>query len=61
MVLALLVGILVGLVMVLARNLWGYAYSSEEEVVEYIARMMPILAVAFVFDDLQGVLSGKYT
>ncbi|PAN37383.1 hypothetical protein GQ55_7G081500 [Panicum hallii var. hallii] len=58
MVLALLVGILVGLVMVLARNLWGYAYSSEEEVVEYIARMMPILAVAFVFDDLQGVLSG---
>jgi hypothetical protein len=29
--------------------------------VEYIARMMPILAVAFVFDDLQGVLSGKYT
>ncbi|XP_062225412.1 protein DETOXIFICATION 16-like [Phragmites australis] len=58
MVLALVVGIVIGLVMILVRNLWGYAYSNEEEVVEYIARMMPILAVSFVFDDLQCVLSG---
>lgn len=59
MVVALFVGVFIGLAMVLARNLWGYAYSNEEQVVAYIARMMPILAVAFVFDDLQCVLSGK--
>lgn len=59
MVLGLVMGISIGLVMFLVRNLWGYAYSNEEEVVEYIARMMPILAVAFLVDDLQCVLSGK--
>ncbi|GJN37135.1 hypothetical protein PR202_gb26060 [Eleusine coracana subsp. coracana] len=58
MMVALVVGILMGLVMILVRNIWGYAYSNEKEVVEYIARMMPILAVSFVFDDLQCVLSG---
>jgi MATE family multidrug resistance protein len=48
-----------GLVMVLVRNLWGYAYSSDERVVKYIARMLPLLAVSFLFDCVQGVLSGK--
>jgi MATE family multidrug resistance protein len=46
--------------MVLLRKLWGHAYSNEEEVVGYIARMMPVLAVSFLFDDLQCVLSGKW-
>jgi multidrug resistance protein, MATE family len=60
MVLAIVVGILIGLVMILVRNLWGYAYSTEEEVVKYISKMMPILAVSFLFDCVQCVLSGKY-
>jgi MATE family multidrug resistance protein len=55
--LALAVGVSEGLVMVLVRNLWGYAYSNEEEVARYTARMMPILAVSIVFDGLQSVLS----
>ena len=57
--LALAVGASEGLAMVLVRNLWGYAYSSEEEVVRHTARMMPILAVSIVFDGLQCVLSGE--
>ncbi|KAK8462015.1 hypothetical protein SEVIR_1G130200v4 [Setaria viridis] len=56
--LALAVGMSEGLVMVLVRNLWGYAYSNEEEVARYTARMMPILAMSIVFDGLQCVLSG---
>ncbi|RLM78538.1 protein DETOXIFICATION 16-like isoform X2 [Panicum miliaceum] len=56
--LALAVGASEGLAMVLVRNLWGYAYSNEEEVVRHTARMMPILAVSIVFDGLQCVLSG---
>lgn len=59
MVLAIVVGILIGLAMILVRNLWGYAYSNEEEVVKYISKMMPILAVSFLFDCVQCVLSGK--
>ncbi|CAL5058723.1 unnamed protein product [Urochloa decumbens] len=51
-------GISEGLVMVLARNLLGYAYSNEKEVTMYTARLMPILAVCTLFDCLQCVLSG---
>ncbi|XP_006661673.2 protein DETOXIFICATION 16-like [Oryza brachyantha] len=58
MILAFLVGTSEGLVMVLVRNLWGYAYSNEKEVAEYIAKMMPILAVSILFDGIQCVLSG---
>ena len=57
--LALAVGASEGLAMVLVRDLWGYAYSSEEEVARHAARMMPILAVSIVFDGLQCVLSGE--
>ncbi|CAL5032719.1 unnamed protein product [Urochloa decumbens] len=58
MVLAIVVGILIGLAMILVRNLWGYACSNEEEVVKYISKMMPILAVSFLFDCVHCVLSG---
>jgi MATE family multidrug resistance protein len=59
MALGLVVGVAIGLAMILVRHLWGYAYSNEEEVVQYVAKMMPILAVSFLFDDLQCVLSGQ--
>ncbi|KAL5544908.1 hypothetical protein UlMin_008692 [Ulmus minor] len=58
LVLAITVGLLVGLVLVLIRNIWGYAYSNEVEVVNYLAIMMPILAVSNFLDGLQCVLSG---
>uniref|UniRef100_A0A8R7VEL4 Protein DETOXIFICATION n=1 Tax=Triticum urartu TaxID=4572 RepID=A0A8R7VEL4_TRIUA len=59
MVLGVVSSILVALAIVLVRNLWGYAYSNDKEVVEYISRIMPIIALAFLFDDMQCVLSGK--
>ncbi|KAF8407731.1 hypothetical protein HHK36_006866 [Tetracentron sinense] len=51
-------GILVGLTMILVRNFWGYAYSNEEEVVNYVAMMMPVLALSIFLDGIQCVLSG---
>jgi MATE family multidrug resistance protein len=60
MMLALAVGASEGLLMLLVRNVWGYAYSNEQEVAAYIARMMPVLAVSILFDGLQGVLSGSH-
>uniref|UniRef100_A0A452ZNC9 Protein DETOXIFICATION n=2 Tax=Aegilops tauschii subsp. strangulata TaxID=200361 RepID=A0A452ZNC9_AEGTS len=59
MLLALAVGASEGLVMLLVRDVWGYAYSNEAEVAAYVARMMPILAMSVVFDGLQCVLSGS--
>lgn len=52
-------GILVGVVLVLIRNILGYAYSNEIEVVKYVARMLPLLATSNLIDGLQCVLSGK--
>ncbi|CAL5028012.1 unnamed protein product [Urochloa decumbens] len=58
MVLAIVIGILVGVAMILVRNLWGHVYSNEAEVVKNISKMMPILAASFLFDCVQCVLSG---
>uniref|UniRef100_A0A0D9XIS2 Protein DETOXIFICATION n=1 Tax=Leersia perrieri TaxID=77586 RepID=A0A0D9XIS2_9ORYZ len=57
--------VVVGLVLVAAlmllRNVWGYSFSNEQEVVIYIARIMPVLAVSFFVDGLNGALSGVLT
>ncbi|XP_027168385.1 protein DETOXIFICATION 16-like [Coffea eugenioides] len=55
---AITVGILVGLVLILIRNGLGYAFSNEKEVVNYVARMVPLLATSNILDGLQCVLSG---
>ncbi|XP_061343670.1 protein DETOXIFICATION 16-like isoform X2 [Gastrolobium bilobum] len=57
-VIAIIEGILVGTVTILIRNIWGYAYSNEVEVVKYVATMLPILATSNFLDGLQCVLSG---
>lgn len=53
-------GILVGTVMILLRNIWGYAYTSKVEVVKQIAIMFPILAAGNLIDALQSVLAGLF-
>ncbi|KAI9113832.1 hypothetical protein K1719_015083 [Acacia pycnantha] len=58
LVMAIIEGILVGTVMILMRNIWGKAYSSEVEVVKYVATMFPIIAISHFLDGLQCVLSG---
>nr|QEY08343.1 MATE efflux family protein member 5b [Crocus sativus] len=55
---AIIEGLLVGLMMVLVRNVWGYAYSNEDEVVKYLAIMLPLLAAGNFIDGVQCVLSG---
>ncbi|XP_073154543.1 protein DETOXIFICATION 16-like [Henckelia pumila] len=58
LVMAIGEGTLVGLILILIRNVWGYAYSNETEVVRYVRIMMPILAASNFVDGLQCVLSG---
>lgn len=53
--------VLVGLVLILIRNVWGCAYSNEVEVVKYVATMLPILAVSHFLEGLQCVLSGFHS
>ncbi|KAK2365461.1 protein DETOXIFICATION [Trifolium repens] len=40
------------------RNILGYAYSNDEQVVNYIADMVPLLCVSVSADSLIGALSG---
>ncbi|KAK4567616.1 hypothetical protein RGQ29_003397 [Quercus rubra] len=59
LVVAITEGLLVGSVLILIRNVWGYAYSDETQVIEYVASMMPIIAISNFLDGLQCVLSGN--
>ncbi|XP_047059139.1 protein DETOXIFICATION 16-like [Lolium rigidum] len=58
---ALSEGLVIAITMVLLRNFWGYVYSNEEDVVRYIARMIPILAISYFIDGLHSSLSGVLT
>ncbi|KAL6903573.1 hypothetical protein ACP4OV_004386 [Aristida adscensionis] len=58
---ALCAGLLIGSTMILLRNFWGYAYSNELEIVRYIAKMIPVLAISFFTDGLHSSLSGVLT
>ncbi|KAF6137375.1 hypothetical protein GIB67_036412 [Kingdonia uniflora] len=57
--LAVTEGLLIGLTLFLIRGFWGYAYSNEEEVVSYLAIMMPVLVTSNFLDGIQCVLSGN--
>ncbi|MCO5584104.1 hypothetical protein L7F22_038027 [Adiantum nelumboides] len=50
--------LLVSVAFISLRNVLGKVYSKDEEVIEYIARMMPILGVSSMLDSIQGLLSG---
>jgi MATE family multidrug resistance protein len=51
-------GAIIGITTILMRNAWGKLYSDEEEVVRYVAKMMPLLALSDFLDGFQCVLSG---
>ena len=55
---ALLEGACIGVVTILARRVWGKLFSNEKEVINYVTRIMPLLAVSDFLDGFQCVLSG---
>ncbi|KAI5065848.1 hypothetical protein GOP47_0018472 [Adiantum capillus-veneris] len=50
--------ILVSVAFISLRTVLGKLYSKDEEVIAYIAHVMPILAVSCMLDSIQGLLSG---
>ncbi|XLT37691.1 hypothetical protein HN873_068983 [Arachis hypogaea] len=40
------------------RHIYGYVFSNEEEVVDYVTVMAPLVCVSVILDSLQGVLAG---
>ncbi|KAK8714637.1 hypothetical protein V6N13_041988 [Hibiscus sabdariffa] len=58
LVLAVSQGILFGLVLMLVRDILGYAYSNDARVVAYVSTIIPILSISNLVDGVQCVLSG---
>lgn len=58
MVITVLESILVSAIVFAARNVFGYLFSSETEVVDYVRSMAPLVALSVIFDALHAVLSG---
>ncbi|XP_059316842.1 protein DETOXIFICATION 12-like [Lycium ferocissimum] len=50
--------ILVSTTLFACRNVFGYIFSNEKEVVDYVANMAPLLCLSVITDSLQGTLSG---
>lgn len=50
--------ILVSATVFACRNIFGYIFSNEKEVVDYIANMAPLLCLSILTDSFQGTLSG---
>ncbi|CAN1768087.1 Protein DETOXIFICATION 16 [Linum perenne] len=51
-------GILVGGILFSIRSVWGSVYSNDQPVINYVAQMLPIAAIANFLDGIQCVLSG---
>nr|GMD45941.1 protein DETOXIFICATION 16-like [Ipomoea batatas] len=49
-------GILVGIAMVSVHKVWGYVFSTEEQVVNYAGHMLLLLSASHFLDGLQCIL-----
>ncbi|XP_042413937.1 protein DETOXIFICATION 10-like isoform X2 [Zingiber officinale] len=58
MLLAVLEAVLVLATLLALRRVLGYAYSNEEEVVNYVYEMVPLVCLTVVSDSISGILSG---
>ena len=52
--------VLLSITLLSFRHFVGIAFSNEEEVVNHVTRMVPLLSISVLTDNLQGVLSGTY-
>lgn len=41
------------------RRAFGYVFSDDKEVVDYVTRMAPLVCLSVILDSIQGALSGN--
>uniref|UniRef100_A0A3Q7H6G5 Protein DETOXIFICATION n=1 Tax=Solanum lycopersicum TaxID=4081 RepID=A0A3Q7H6G5_SOLLC len=58
MLIAAATSILVSTTVFACRNVFGYIFSNEKEVVNYVANIAPLLCLSVIIDSFQGNLSG---
>ncbi len=50
---------IVGTTLIARRHIFGYTFSNEKEVVNYVASMAPLISLSVVLDSILGVFSGR--
>ncbi|CAI9096098.1 OLC1v1032171C2 [Oldenlandia corymbosa var. corymbosa] len=58
MILALAEVMIVDTALFASRHVFGYAFSSDKEVVDYVTTIAPLVCLSVLMDSLQGTLSG---
>lgn len=58
MILAAMDVIIVSTSLFASRNVFGYVFSNEKEVVDYVTDMAPLVCLSVIIDGIQGSLSG---
>ncbi|XP_027367080.1 protein DETOXIFICATION 14-like [Abrus precatorius] len=58
MTLAASEAVLVSSIIFACRKVLGYVFSNEQDVVDYVADIVPLLSLSVIFDTLHGTLSG---
>lgn len=56
--LAIVAALIVDLALGFGHNAWAGLFSEEAEIIRKFASMTPLLLVSFLFDFIQGILSG---
>ncbi|GAA5863090.1 hypothetical protein JCM8547_002794 [Rhodosporidiobolus lusitaniae] len=57
-VIAILISGVNSLLLVLLRNSWGQLFSSEPEIIDMVARVLPLVAAFQLWDGLSGAMGG---
>lgn len=56
--LSILLAIVVDIALGFGHNAWAGLFSDSTEIIHKFASMTPLLLISFVFDFVQGILSG---
>lgn len=60
MTLAASEALLVSSIIFASRQILGYGFSNDEDVVFYVTNMVPLLSLSLILDSLHGTLSGLH-
>ncbi|KAL2518956.1 MATE efflux family protein [Abeliophyllum distichum] len=58
MLIAAVEAITVSTILFISRHVFGYIFSNEKEVVDYVTNMAPLVCLSVILDCIQGTLSG---
>ncbi|KAK9934657.1 hypothetical protein M0R45_021793 [Rubus argutus] len=58
MLLTVLGSVIIGSTVFASRSVFGYIFSNEKEVVDYVTSISPLICLSVIADSLHGVLSG---